>query len=157
MKRLLTTSVLALGALVAAADTSAQTRFGLGAGFEFDDDAPFVSAQMRTSRGVSIPLRFNPHVDFLFPGDDKTKFQVGLNGLYDFGVSNVSFTPYAGVGLAIGYAKEPGRNGDDPDIEPGANFLFGAEFNTATARPYLQLQVSTTRAMGASISGGILF
>ena len=153
MKRLLTTSVLALGAFVAAADTSAQTRFGLGGGYSFDDpDAPFISAQIRTSRGASIPVRFNPHADFFFE-ENRTAFQVGLNGLYDFGVSNVSFTPYVGLGLGVGYDKA--ENADEGDAKLGAQFLFGAEFNAPTVRPYLQVQISTNR--GAGIGAGILF
>ena len=153
MTRLLTTSVLALGALVAVDSASAQTRFGLGAGYNFDGpDAPFVSAQIRTGRGVALPLRFNPHVDVLIPGNGYTAIQAGFNGIYDFGVANASFTPYAGIGLGVGYDKVKNVDGD---AELGAQFLFGAEFNAPVTRPYLQLQVATNR--GAGIAGGIMF
>ena len=153
MPRFLTTSVLALGALVAVDSASAQTNFGLGAGYSFDSpEAPFISAQVRTGRGVAIPLRFNPHADFYFQ-ENLTAFQVGLNGLYDFGVANASFTPYAGIGLGIGYNKV--ENANEGDAELGAQFLFGAEFNAPATRPYLQLQISTNR--GAAIAGGLMF
>ena len=154
MTRLLTTSVLALGALVAVDSASAQSRFGLGAGYNFDSpDAPFVSAQVRTARGMAIPLRFNPHVDVLIPGGGDISIQGGLNGLYDFGVANASFTPYAGIGLGVGYDKRD--EDDEGDADLGAQFLFGAEFHTTMTRPYLQLQIATNR--GAGLAAGILF
>ena len=155
MTRFLTTSALALAALVSVNTAAAQTRFGLGADYQFDDDIAFVSIQARTSPGVSIPLRFNPSVDIFLPKKNVNfQGQLNLNALYDFGAGmTTSFTPYAGVGFAIGYVKTD----DKSDAEPGANFLFGAEFNRPSARPYLQLQISTTDAGGVGIGGGILF
>ncbi len=156
MTRLFTTSAFALATLVSVNTAAAQTRFGLGGGYDFDADTPFVSLQARTQPGVSIPLRFNPSLDVLLPNKG-TEFQaqLNLNALYDFGAGmTTSFTPYAGIGFAVGYKKDDNKKGD---AEPGANFLFGAEFNRPSARPYLQLQISTTNAQGVGIGAGIMF
>lgn len=153
MTRLLTTSVLALGALVAVDSASAQSRFGVGAGYDFDSEAPLVSAQVRTGRMATVPIRLNPNLDVYFPGNSVTALQFNVNALYDFGIANASFTPYAGIGLGVGYIKAGGKS----DTDPGANFVFGAEFNAPAMRPYLQLQVTTTNAAGAAIAAGLLF
>ncbi|HYE58399.1 MAG TPA: P44/Msp2 family outer membrane protein [Rhodothermales bacterium] len=144
---------LTLGTFAPAA--RAQTEFGIGGGFDTDADAAFLTAQARTARGVSFPVRFNPQFDFYLPGDNLTQFQGNLNVLYDFGTNNVAFIPYAGIGLGVGYWKP---DNVDADISLGANFLFGAEFGpNSRVRPYVQLQISTTKATGAAVAGGVLF
>jgi len=149
---LLALGALSLGALAPAAN--AQTAFGVGGGFDTDADAAFLTVQARTPRGASFPVRVNPQFDLYFPGDNITQLQGNLNLLYDFSVNNTTFTPYAGAGLGVGYYKPDNA---DTDINLGANFIFGAEFGMGRARPYAQLQISTTRNTGAGVAGGIMF
>lgn len=150
---LLALGALSLGALAPVAH--AQTAFGVGGGFDTDADAAFLTVQARTARGVTFPVRVNPQFDLYFPGDNFTQLQGNLNLLYDFGVNNVAFTPYAGAGLGVGYLRNDIT--DNSDISLGANFIFGAEFGNSRARPYAQLQISTTKNTGAAVAGGIMF
>ncbi len=64
---LLALAALSLGAFAPTAQ--AQMAFGIGGGFDTDADAAFLTAQGRTARGVSFPVRLNPQFDFYFPGE----------------------------------------------------------------------------------------
>jgi len=146
-----TFSLLALGALVLAPVASAQARFEVGAGYDFDREAAFIGAGARTPLR-SFPITLAPHVDFYFR-DNVTDFQGNLDGLYSF--PGNSFSPYVGAGLALNYFKVKGR---DSDVNAGLNLLFGAEFNSASRlRPYAQMRATINDGTAIGLGAGVIF
>lgn len=150
------------------AQAQSQVELGPRIGYDFDDiEELFIGADFRISR-VDLPVVINPGFDYYFVGEEDgvegNAWTLDVNALYEFGVDNQAFTPYAGGGLIIVRASvENGREVDDTGL--GLNVVGGAVFETeSNIRPFAQLKF--TIAGGAdlgddiqpfTIGGGILF
>lgn len=146
------TTLAALAALAfVPAAASAQTRFEVSGGYNFDAEAAMVGAGARIPLS-SYPITFAPHVDYHFI-EDVTFLQGNFDGLYHFR-GGVSFTPYAGAGLAIGYATADG----DSETDAGLNLVFGAEFGSRTRlTPYVQARATISDGTGVGVTAGVIF
>jgi hypothetical protein len=71
---------------------------------------------------------------------DQSVFTIDLNALYEFGVDNEVFTPYAGGGIGITRVSIdenlPFRE-DETDV--GLNVVGGARFPLESVEPFVQL------------------
>jgi len=141
-------------------------RIGLPLGDLSDADASlFIGADARITT-PSLPVVLNPSFDFYFidapEGADVSAFAVDLNALYEFGVENVAFTPYAGGGLAITRFDSEvdtafGSFGSST-TEVGLNLIGGARFLLDPVQPFAQLNINIggdIQRLG--ITGGVLF
>jgi hypothetical protein len=126
-------------------------------GYEVDDwDALSLGVDARLGVGA-LPIRINPYFDYYFVDDignlDHSLVQLGINALYEFGVANQAFTPYAGAGLAVSRRSV----GDATNTEPGLNLLFGSRFGFGSIRPFVQGNVTIGDYDFFSVQGGLLF
>lgn len=126
-------------------------------GYEVDDwDALFVGADARFGVGA-LPVRINPYFDYYFLDDagpiEQSLVQFGANALYEFGIANQAFTPYAGAGLAFSRYSW----GDNSNTEAGLNLLFGSRFGFGSVRPFIQANVTVGDYDFFSVQGGLLF
>ena len=125
----------------------------LGADARFDTDA--------------LPVVLNPSVDFYFVDEvegtsvDQSVFAIDLNALYEFGVDNEAFTPYAGGGIAITRfsVDDDGVFPGDPDeTDVGLNVVGGARFPLGSVEPFAQLNAVVGGDIDRlGLTGGILF
>lgn len=125
----------------------------------------FLGADARISGG-SLPVVFNPSFDVYLMDDvsgtssSPSVFAVDLNALYEFGVDNQAFTPYAGGGIGITrYSSDVeafGLEGETTNV--GLNIIGGARFPLGTLEPFVQFNVALGGDLGrAGIVGGLLF
>jgi hypothetical protein len=126
-------------------------------GYEVDDiDALSIGLDARMGIGA-LPVRINPYFDYYFVDDigpvDHSLVQLGINALYEFGIANQTFTPYAGAGLAVTRQKV----GNNTNTEPGLNLLFGSRFGFGSIRPFVQGTVSIGDYDFFTVQGGLLF
>lgn len=137
----------------------AQTSFELGPkiGYEVDDlESIFIGADARIGM-AALPVTINPYFDYYFLDiDNVSLFQLGANALYEFGIANQMFTPYAGAGLAISRFSYD-VSGVDSETEMGLNLLFGSTFGFGQMRPFVQAQITVGDADFFSVAGGLLF
>jgi hypothetical protein len=154
--------------LLAAVPAQAQTAISIGprVGYETDAESIFVGADARI--GVAaLPIRLNPTFDFFLLneddfGNDASQIQLTVNALYELGIENTTFTPYAGGGLS--YVRRSFDVPEDVDIEDsnseiGLNVIGGAEFtNIGGFVPFAQGEfVLGGDYSPFKITGGILF
>ena len=163
--------ILGLGLLIPTS-AEAQTSFKIGPrlGIPVGDvsDAGgdlFLGADARIS-GESFPVVFNPSVDFYLMDDvprtsaSQSVFAVDLNALYEFGVENQVFTPYAGGGIGITrYSADIEAFGLGAEAtEVGLNIVGGARFPLGTVEPFAQLNATLGGDLERlGITGGLLF
>lgn len=126
-------------------------------GYEVDAwDALSIGADARLAMGA-LPVRINPYVDYYFTDDvgDRTTslMQLGINALYEFGIANQAFTPYAGAGLAV----TRWNNGFTTDTNPGLNLIFGSKFGFGSVRPFVQGDITIGDRDFFNVRGGVLF
>lgn len=141
----------------------AQTTIDVGPriGYELDDvESLFIGVDSRF--GIdALPILIAPYFDYYFPDGDVTLFQLGVNAIYEFGIDNQAFTPYAGAGLAISRISwdysDFGVNVSDSSTEPGLNLFAGATFGFGQMRPFAQVGLSLGDWDFFTIGGGLLF
>ena len=142
-----------LVAATTAGTASAQlTNFSLGprVGYDFDWEALTIGVDARAGMGT-LPVDFNVTLDYFFLekyevlNDDfsRSLFKLTANAIYEFGIDNQAFTPYAGGGLAISrYSLDYDTgfgNVDASDTNVGLNVIGGAYFGSGSMRPFAQL------------------
>ena len=166
MKKLLFIPVLAaLFLLVPAQDAQAQTsiqvgpRIGIDVGDASDLGGDFFIGADGRIASESLPVIINPAFDYYFvDADGVSLFTLDANALYQFGVDNQAFTPYAGGGL--GYVRtsvDAGPFGDVGGSDIGLNLVGGAEFETGNLKPFVQAKVTLGDFTLFNIMGGVLF
>lgn len=165
--------ILGLGLLIPTS-AEAQTSFKIGPrlGIPVGDvsDAGgdlFLGADARIET-EALPVVINPSIDFYFMDDfptgsgsvSQSLFTIDINALYEFGVDNEAFTPYAGGGIGITrYSLDADlRNSNTSDTDIGLNIVGGARFLLGSVEPFAQLNA----AFGGDwdrlgITGGLLF
>lgn len=164
-------TVTRIGALVAVlflfvgiSNSQAQAVIEVGprAGFDVGGDIEelFIGADGRIGL-ASLPVLINPAFDFYFTEENLTVFQISGNALYEFGVDNQAFTPYAGAGIGftrVSFDTEfEGFGFDSSSTETGINIIGGAEFETGSLKPYVQAQITLGDVDLFTIGGGLLF
>lgn len=115
-----------------------------------------------------LPVVINPSFDFYLMDDfpvggqsvGQSLFTIDVNALYEFGVDNEAFTPYAGGGIGITrYSLDADlRNSSSSDTDVALNIVGGARFPLGNVEPFAQLNA----AFGGDwdrlgITGGLLF
>jgi opacity protein-like surface antigen len=159
-----------LGPTTADAQTNVQLgpRLGIPVGDVSDAGGDlFLGADARIET-QALPVVINPSFDFYFMDDlraggrsvGQSLFTIDVNALYEFGVDNQAFTPYAGGGLGITrYSIDADfRNSNTSDTDVGLNIVGGARFPLGSVQPFAQLNA----AFGGDwdrlgITGGVLF
>lgn len=125
----------------------------------------FLGADARIS-GQALPVVLNPSFDFYLMDDvsgtsaSQSVFAVDVNALYEFGVENQVFTPYAGGGVGITrYSADTEVSGlGSETTEVGLNVVGGARFPLGNLEPFAQLNATLggdVERLG--ITGGLLF
>ncbi|MEF8795501.1 MAG: outer membrane beta-barrel protein [Salinivenus sp.] len=165
--------ILALG-LLAPTSAEAQTSFKIGPRLgipvgDFDDAASvYLGADARLTT-EALPVVPNASFDYYFTDvDGYSLFAIDLNALYEFGVDNQAFTPYAGGGLAItrasidspsvSFGGQTFGGGSTSNTEVGLNIVGGARFPLGSVEPFAQLNATLGGdAQRLGITGGLLF
>lgn len=142
---------------------NAQTEVALGprVGIDVGDvEEVFIGADARIS-SPSLPVVVNPTFDYYFTSGDLTFWGLSGNALYQFGVDNQEFTPYAGGGLGIYRRSFDTQFGSASSTDLGLNLLFGIQFPLESVRPFAEAQFTPVFADDSfnlfTIKGGILF
>jgi hypothetical protein len=170
MKRLLTFAaalLLGFGLLgpgTANAQTSVQLgpRLGIPVGDLEDATSLYIGADVRI-HSENLPVVPNASFDYYFTDvDELSIFTVDLNALYEFGVDNEAFTPYAGGGLAITRTSFDAASGgfaiSSDDTEVGLNLVGGARFPLGNIEPFAQLNATLGGDLQRlGVTGGLLF
>lgn len=163
MKRFVTGLVLlsALSAAPAAAQISGLA-IGPRVGYDIAGDVEelFLGAEARAGFG-QLPILFNVAFDYYLTEDPLSFFQLAINALYEFGVDNQAFTPYAGAGLSINRwsldIDTPFGGIETSSTDVGFNILGGARLEMNALRPFAQVQYTTSDFDILSIAVGVLF
>jgi len=174
MKRLLISAavlVLSVGLLVPeAADAQTTVKLGPRLGIPVGDVEDIggnlflgVDARVQTD---ALPVVLNPSIDFYLVDEvegtsvDRSVFMIDLNALYEFGVDNEVFTPYAGGGIAItrfSVDDEGVFPGDPDETDVGLNVVGGARFPLGGVEPFAQLNAVVGGDVDRlGITGGLL-
>ncbi len=174
-KQLLLGAVLVFALSLAVPSAYAQFSVGPRLGYDIEAEAAFLGAEGRFGLPVgSLPLQLQVGADYFFLSDggyfgvtdevdvSSRLISLDVNVLYPFGVDNQSFTPYAGVGLAVvnsSYEVSAGPlSVDEGNTDLGINLVGGAVFGTGALRPFAQARLKLGGdANLTSIMGGILF
>lgn len=171
MRKLTTLSLLlAFVFLLAPQQATAQTEIEIGPhlGLDIGDmEELFIGAEGRIS-SPDLPVIINPSFDYYFvssgiEGVDFSFFTIDFNALYEFGVENESFTPYAGGGLGILRSSTSVDGGDGfglsgSSTEVGINLVGGAVFETESLKPFVQAKINVgSDATLFGLMGGLLF
>jgi hypothetical protein len=144
-------------------------RIGLPVGDLSDAGTLFFGAEGRVDLG-DLPVAANASFDYYLTDIDNTSyFAVDLNALYEFGIENQSFVPYAGGGLGITRVSFETEGVDVPgegtiggasssDTEIGLNLVGGARFPVGSVEPFAQLNATLGGdGQRVGITGGLLF
>src|SRR5690606_5443477 len=105
---------------------------------------------------------FLEDVDIISEEYSQSLFKFTANAIYEFGIDNQAFTPYAGGGLAITrYSAEydAGAFGsvDASDTNVGLNVMGGAYFGSGSMRPFAQLYLTLGDGSTVGATAGLLF
>lgn len=136
----------------------AQVYVGPRAGFDIvgDVDDFFLGADGRLDLGA-LPLQLNGAVDYYFSEKSAGFVQFSLNLLYEFGVDNQSFTPYAGLGVGVARAGRGLFRDAGNKITTGLNLVGGASLGKGNLRPFAQAQITFGDVDLFTLGGGLLF
>lgn len=168
---------LAVGLL---APTSAQAqssfkigpRIGIPLGDVSDRGGNFFFGADARVYNDALPVVISPSFDYYLLDDQsvngqsagQTVIAVDINALYEFGIDNEAFVPYAGGGLAITrWSQEDVTFGNvtydgGSSTEVGLNIVGGARFPLGTVDPFVQLNATLggdVQRLG--LAGGLLF
>ena len=143
------------------AQAQAQIEIGPRIGFDLAGDVEefFLGADGRVDL-ATLPVLLNGTFDLYFP-DNFDFWQLSFNALYEFGIANQAFSPYAGGGIGISrvsFDNDLGQFGiDDGETDIGLNIIGGATFGFGNLKPYAQAQITIGDVDLFSIAGGLLF
>ena len=167
MKKL-TAFVLLFGLFIGFGLEQAQAQIELGPrlGLDIAGDVEefFLGADARFAVG-GWPVLLNGVLDWYFVDDnflgatdvDASFLQLSFKALYEFGVDNETFTPYAGAGIGINRSSVSIGNVDDSNTELGVNIIGGATFGFGNLKPFAQAQLSFGDVELFTLAGGLLF
>lgn len=172
MKKLSTIALLfALILLFAPQQADAQTTFEVGPriGIDVGDvEEFFIGAEGRVTSDA-LPVIISPAFDYYFDGVENFSIVAfDLNALYEFGVDNEAFTPYAGGGIGIIRVSSSSEGVDVPGFgtigggstsssEVGLNIVGGATFEAGNLQPFAQAKITVGDVTLFNLMGGLLF
>lgn len=118
----------------------------------------FIGAEGRIN-SAAMPVTINPAIDYYFVDvDGYSLLNVDINALYEFGVDNQAFTPYAGGGLGVIRSSFDAGGISASDTEIGLNLLGGATFETGNLQPFVQAKINVGSNFTLfGLMGGLLF
>lgn len=151
MKRTLLIALFSIALLGGLQSATAQNSIGANVGYNFEYEEWFLGGQFRFAP-ATLPVVINPSLETYFQ-DNATWLRFDLNGLYMFGVNNMTFTPYAGGGLGIDYFNPELGDGDTNAM---LNLVFGANFGMGQLRPFAEARVGIGDVTEAALRGGLL-
>ena len=165
MKKL-TAFVLLFGVFVGFGleQAQAQTQIEIGprAGFDLAGNVEefFIGFDSRFALS-NFPVLLNGTFDYYFV-DGFDLWQLSFNALYEFGVDNQSFSPYAGAGIGISRVSSDLDQGvlggiDDSTNDLGLNLIGGATFGVGNLKPFAQAQITFGDVELFALTGGLLF
>lgn len=176
MKKLSTLTLLfALLLLIAPQQADAQTSFEVGPriGIDFGDLEEFFIGADGRIYSDALPVVINPSFDYYFissgvDGVDVSAFAVDVNALYEFGVDNQAFTPYAGGGLGIVRFSSSTESVETPfgdfggvsasTTDVGLSLVGGAKFEAGNLQPFAQAKINVGGDFTLfNLMGGLLF
>ena len=148
---------------VSEARAQAQIEIGPRLGFDLVGDVEefFVGGDGRVDL-AGLPVMLNGTFDFYFVDENLDFWQLSLIALYEFGIANVAFSPYAGAGIGISRASlDLGLgdfgNAEASDTDVGLNVIGGATFGLGNLKPFAQAQITFGDVDLFTIGGGLLF
>ena len=156
-----------LGLEQAQAQTQIEIGPRLGLDIAGDVEEFFIGADSRFAV-AGLPVLLNATFDWYFVDEpflqditgtdvDVSFFQLSFNALYEFGVDNETFSPYAGAGIGLNRSSVSVGNADASDTEFGVNLIGGATFGFGSLKPFAQAQISFGTPDLFTIGGGLLF
>lgn len=142
-------------------------RLGIPVGDFADPASIYIGADARITT-ESLPVVPDASFDYYFTDvDGYSLFAIDLNALYEFGVNNQAFVPYAGGGLGITRASVDSPTisiggqtvgGSTSSTDVGLNIVGGARFPLGSVEPFAQLNATLGGdADRLGITGGLLF
>lgn len=142
-------------------EVSIGPRLGIPVGDLADGSSVFFGAEARVD-SEALPVVANGSFDYYLTESDNVSYiAVDLNALYEFGVDNQAFTPYAGGGLAItrvSFDSDSEFVESSSDTEIGLNLAGGARFPLGSIEPFVQLNATLGGdAQRLGLTGGLLF
>lgn len=155
---------LAPAPVQAQANIQVGPRLGVPIGDLSNGTSLFLGAEGRVT-SPALPVIPNVSFDYyLTDVDNFSLIAVDLNVLYEFGVNNQAFVPYAGGGLGILRSSSEATNpltGETQSVsnsDVGLNLVGGARFSAGSVDPFVQLN-ATLGGEGERIglAGGLLF
>ena len=152
---------LFLGLGLQQAQAQAQIELGPRLGFDIAGDVEefFLGVDSRF-KFATFPVDLNGALDYYF-ADNFDFWQLSANALYEFGVDNEAFTPYAGAGLSITRVSVDIQGElfgfDASSTDFGVNLVGGAYFGAARLKPFAQAQITFGDVDLFTLAGGILF
>ena len=151
MKRPLTSLLLAVGLVSAAAPASA-VDFGVRGGYYFDAGDPFLGVELILP--VARRIYFNPNFEYVFAGEDLTHLTFNADFHYDFPTSGSTMV-WAGAGLGLVYIDPEGE--DNGDTDPALNLLAGVGFRTGGVVPFFQAKLIVDGGSEFVLAFGVRF
>lgn len=151
MKHLAILLLLAGALIFGARVSSAQHQIGLNVGYNLDAEEWFAGGQFRFMP-AGLPIRINPSVETYFISN-LTMLQFDVNAIYPFGADNVVFTPYAGGGLGLSYAKV---SNFPANTDAALNLVAGANFGMGRMQPFTEARIAIGDGTTVSVRGGLL-
>ncbi len=151
MKKLLRVAlVFGICGVVGLHEARAQIEIGPRIGFDLSGDVEefFIGVDGRLNLAGS-PVVLNGAFDLYLAEENRDFSQLSFNALYEFGMANVAFSPYAGGGLGLS------RTSHDTDV--GLNLIGGATFGFGNLKPFAQAQITFGDMDLFTIGGGLLF
>ncbi len=169
MKKLAIVSLIASFVLLLApqqADAQVSVEVGPRLGLDVGDiEELFIGADGRIA-SADLPVVINPAFDYYFVEDvtifgtefNQSVVTFDINALYEFGVDNQAFTPYAGGGLGSIRSSIEANGESESETEIGLNIVGGAQFETGNLRPFVQAKINVGSDVTLfGVMGGLLF
>lgn len=158
MNKLTTITLLAVLLFAGVQTASAQFELGPRATYNLDAEELAVGAEARFGVG-DFPVLIAPAAEYYLGIDGGSLIIIDVMALYEFGIDNEAFTPYAGAGLSYsrfdidtGSSFVDGTFSDTSlGIVGGANFLLG------NLKPFAQARIVLGDNDSVSVQGGLLF
>lgn len=146
--------LLATGASDATAQLALGPRLGIGVG---DVEDPYLGVDVRFDAPM-LPVQASVSGDYyLLDADNVSLYQITADGLFEFGITNQLFTPYAGGGLSLAFMSYD-IEGLDNDTELGLHVVGGAVFELTSFRPFVQAEFTVGGGRDLyGVTGGVLF
>jgi hypothetical protein len=146
--------VLLIASTTLSPATSRGSDLGMRVGYFFDAQALSIGMEVLNSIDSRSQWFFNPNVEMAM-GDERNV--AAFNGDFHYDLeTNTDTAVWLGAGPAM-LITDPDGRGDDTEIDPALNLLFGAGAKTGSYRPFIQLKGILSDQSDAALSVGLRF